>query len=140
MNHQDINTMPTLFSALHKKMMERHHQLLSKYGLTKIHMPYLMVLGDHQEGLTQKEMIDLLFLDKAHASRALRDLVSKHMIYKDDETLYKNKYYILEEGQKIVEESKKETMLVKMKILESMTEDEIVLFRKLIERIIKILE
>lgn len=140
MNKVNLDAMPTLFAALHKRMMDNHQRILSQYGLTKIHSPYLMILNDHKEGLTQREMIDALFLDKAHASRALRDLISMMMIKRDDETMYKNKYYLLEKGQEVVDSLKKDTMLLRMKILESMTEEEISMFRNLTEKIIKILE
>lgn len=140
MRNTNLDQMPTLFAALHKRMMENHQKILSEFGLTKIHMPYLMILKDHEEGLTQKEMIDALFLDKGHASRALRDLLEKEMIKRDDETMYKNKYHLLDQGQKVVTAVKKDSMQLRMKILELMTEEEIVLFRNLAEKIIKILE
>ena len=140
MNKVNLDAMPTLFAALHKKMMDNHQKILSDYGLTKIHSPYLMILNDHKEGLTQREMIDALFLDKAHASRALRDLISMSMIKRDDETMYKNKYYLLEKGEEVVTALKKDTLQLRMKILELMTEEEIMMFRNLTEKIIKILE
>lgn len=140
MKNTSLDSMPTLFAALHKRMMENHQKILNEYGLTKMHMPYLMVLNDHQEGLTQREMINALFLDKGHASRALRDLLEKGMIKRDDDTMYKNKYYLLPLGEEVVRFVKKDSMQLRMKILELMTEEEIVLFRSLAEKIIKILE
>lgn len=140
MKNTSIDSMPTLFAALHKRMMENHQKILSEYGLTKIHMPYLMILNDHKEGLTQREMIDALFLDKGHASRALRDLLEKDMIKRDDETMYKNKYYLLDQGKEVVTAVKKDSMQLRMKILELMTEEEMILFRNLAEKILKILE
>ena len=135
-----LNAMPNLFSALHKKMMENHQQLLSHYGLSKIHLPYLMILSAHEDGLTQKEMVDQLFLDKGHASRALRDLVDKHMINKDDQTTYKNKYFTNENGLKVVQAVRKQTMDLRKKVIESLTEEELVLFTKVIEKMIEVLE
>lgn len=140
MKQINLDQMPQLFAALHKKMMDNHQKILLTYGLTKMHMPYLMILNQHPDGLTQRDMIDALFLDKGHASRALRDLIALEMIKKDDETMYKNKYYLCEKGKLVVLAMKKDSEQLRMKILESMTEEEVILFRNLSEKIIKILE
>lgn len=136
----DLNSLPMLFSALHKKMMEQHHKLLIEAGLSRIHIPYLMILSEHKEGLTQKEMIDLLFLDKAHASRALRDLIDKHMIRKDEETIYKNKYYLEEDGMHIIKKMNETTQAWRMRIFSELDDDEISLFKRLTEKLLKLLE
>jgi DNA-binding MarR family transcriptional regulator len=136
----DLNSLPMLFSALHKKMMEQHQQFLLEVGLSKMHVPYLMILAEHQEGLTQKEMIDQLFLDKAHASRALRDLIMKKMIRKDEETIYKNKYYLEEKGRNIIKNMRETTQALRMKIFSSLDDDEVALFKRLSEKLLKLLE
>lgn len=136
----DLNSLPMLFSALHKKMMEQHHKLLIEAGLSRIHIPYLMVLSEHEKGLTQKEMIDLLFLDKAHASRALHDLVDKKIIRKDEETIYKNKYYLEEDGKQIIKKMNETTQTLRMKIFSELEDQEIALFKRLSEKLLKLLE
>lgn len=138
--NQDLNSLPILFAALHKKMMEQHQKLLLEAGLSRIHVPYLMILSEHEQGLTQKEMIDLLFLDKAHASRALRDLIDKKMIRKNDETIYKNKYFLEENGRKMIQKMQETQQALRMKMLSALDEDEVLLFKRLSEKLLKLLE
>ncbi|MCD8561995.1 MAG: hypothetical protein LRY20_00690 [Acholeplasmataceae bacterium] len=79
-------------------------------------------------------------MDKGHASRALRDLVDKQMINKDDQTTYKNKYFINENGLKVVQAARKQTIDLRKKVIESLTEEELILFTKVIEKMIEVLE
>jgi DNA-binding MarR family transcriptional regulator len=97
MDHS-ISMLPTLLHTLRKKMMEEHNELLELYGLTQMHIPYLMVLCNHKEGLPQMDMIEKIHLDKAHASRALKELVNKNILIKEDKKTYKNKYFLSEKG------------------------------------------
>lgn len=138
--NQDMNFLPILFSTLHKRMMDYHQQVLSKYGLAKIHMPYLMILFEHPEGMTQREMIETLFLDKAHASRALKDLVELKFVRKDDEGTYKNKYYILDLGKALIQESRSEGLRLREKLASVLTKEEIEQFRHISSKIMSIFE
>ncbi len=138
--NQDMNFLPILFATLHKRMMDYHQQVLTKYGLAKIHMPYLMILHEHPEGMTQREMIDSLFLDKAHASRALKDLVQLGFVRKDDEGTYKNKYYILDLGKALIQESRSEGLRLREKLASVLSKDEIEQFRHISSKIMSIFE
>lgn len=111
-----ISMLPTLLHTLRKKMMEEHHKLLESYGLTRMHIPYLMILCSHKEGLAQKDMIDKINLDKAHASRALKELIEKGILFKEDKQAYKNKYFLAEKGLALTS---------KMKLLNQKSNEEI---------------
>lgn len=137
---KDMSTLPMMFNALHKKMMEKHQNILMSSNLSKVHMPYLLILADHPEGITQKAMTDLLFMDKAHASRALKDLLSKNMIKKDDETVYKNKYYLSDEGKTVVENIKEVSRRLREHIIKALTTEELELFRQLSDKIVRIID
>lgn len=137
---KDMTTLPMIFNTLHKKMMEKHHDILNSYNLSKVHMPYLLIISDHQEGITQKAMTNVLFMDKAHASRALKDLLNKAMINKDDETVYKNKYYLTDLGKKVVEDIRTSSMKMREKIILALTPEEIDAFRKLSEKLVSVID
>lgn len=131
----DLDMLPMLFGMLHKKMMEQHQEVLTQNGLNKTHMPYLMVLSKHQDGMTQKEMIETLFLDKGHASRALKELVKLNMVRVDAERTYKNKYFLQEQGLSVIKKIKSVNDSVKEKIENVLTDEELGVLRGLIQKI-----
>jgi len=131
----DLDMLPMLFGMLHKKMMDQHQEVLVHNGLNKTHLPYLLVLSKHVDGMTQKEMIDALFLDKGHASRALKELVELHMVRIDQERTYKNKYYIEHRGLSIIKEIKQVNDSVRKKIENVLTDEEIMVLNSLIQKI-----
>jgi DNA-binding MarR family transcriptional regulator len=133
MMDNSISMLPMLLHTLRKRMMEEYNKLLDSYGLTQIHVPYLMVLCHHQEGLPQKEMIDIIHLDKAHASRALKELVTKEIIIKEDKNTYKNKYFLSEKGLELTKKMKSLNRNSHEEVFSILTEEE----RKQLENIVK---
>lgn len=128
-----ISMLPTLLHTLRKKMMEEYNKLLDSYGLTQAHVPYLMVLCHHKEGLPQKEMIDIIHLDKAHASRALKELVIKEILIKEDKNTYKNKYFLSDKGLELTKKMKLLNHSSHEEIFSILTDEE----RKQLEIIVK---
>ena len=82
---EDMTLLPMLFQALHRKMMEQHQRIMEEHQLSKIHIPYIILLSKLPEGLTQKELTEKTMMDKAHTSRAIRELIEKEIIEKDKE-------------------------------------------------------
>lgn len=128
-----LSMLPTLLHTLRKKMMESHNKIVESYGLTQMHIPYLMVLCNHEEGLAQKDMIGKIHLDKAHASRALKELVEKGIVIKEDIQTYKNKYFLSKKGFKLSNEMKVSSRNTHEKVFSILTDDE----RMQLENIIK---
>lgn len=128
-----ISMLPTLLHTLRKKMMEDNNKLLESYELTQIHIPYLMVLCHHKEGLPQKEMIDIIHLDKAHASRALKELVLKEILIKEDKSTYKNKYFLSEKGLELTKKMRALNQNNHEEVFSILTDEE----RKQLEIIVK---
>lgn len=120
----DMSLMPMLFSALQKKMMEQHQIIMDRYHISKTHMPYLMILKQNPEGMTQHEMTEKSFLDKAHTSRALKELLDMAYIKKDDLSKYKNKYYLTEKGLEIAEAFRVSSQKIKQKVFETLSQEE----------------
>lgn len=130
---QSISMLPMLLNVLQKKMMEEHISYLETFGLTKQHIPYLMILWNHKEGISQTDMIDQIHFDKAHASRALKDLLLKKIIVKEDINTYKNKYFLSESGLEIAQKIKLQNKKIHEEIFSILTDEE----RIQIENIVK---
>ncbi len=130
-----ISMLPTLLHTLRKKMIEEHHKLLESYGLTKMHIPYLMVLCHHKEGLPQKDMIDIIHLDKAHASRALKELVSKDILIKEDKHTYKNKYFLSKKGLELTNKMKTLDQDSHKEIFSTLTSEERVQLESILKKL-----
>ena len=98
---EQFTTLPILFHVIKKKIMDEHINFLESENLSKQHIPYLMLLSTQKEGLSQTDIIDIIKHDKAHASRALNDLIALGYLQKDHEKGYKNKYYLTDKGSQI---------------------------------------
>ena len=138
--NKDISLLPMLFAALHKKMMEQHQKILAANNLSKTHLPYLMILNDNQEGLMQNEMSDMLFLDKAHTSRSLKELQENGYIVKGDINTYKNKFRLTDKGIDIAKTFKNQNALMRQKVFETLNKEEIDQLSNIISKLYKSIE
>jgi DNA-binding MarR family transcriptional regulator len=138
--NKDISLLPMLFAALHKKMMEQHQKILAANNLSKTHLPYLMILNDNQDGLMQNEMSDMLFLDKAHTSRSLKELQENGYIVKGDVNTYKNKFRLTDKGIDIAKTFKNQNALMRQKVFETLSKEEIDQLSNIISKLYKAIE
>jgi len=138
--NKDISLLPMLFAALHKKMMEQHQKILASNNLSKTHLPYLMILNDNQDGLMQNEMSDMLFLDKAHTSRSLKELQENGYIVKGDINTYKNKFRLTDKGIDIEKTFKNQNALMRQKVFETLSKEEIDQLSNIISKLYKAIE
>ncbi len=134
MNH-DILLLPMLFTALQKKMMEQHQKIMDQYQISKAHMPYLMMLRSNKEGMTQHELSEKSFLDKAHTSRALKELLEKNLVEKEDISKYKNKFKLTEKGLKVAQAFKAEGSKMHKKVFEALSKEELEQLRNIIAKL-----
>ncbi|MBN2300068.1 MAG: MarR family transcriptional regulator [Acholeplasmataceae bacterium] len=139
MNH-DMSMLPMLFSALQKKMMEQHQKIMDKYQISKSHMPYIMMLKSNKEGMTQHELTEKSFLDKALTSRSLRELLEKGYVEKENTSKYKNKFRITEKGSQVARAFKIEGAKVHKKVLEALSDEEIEQLGKIVSKIYEAFE
>lgn len=100
---QPLSVLPLLLNTVKKKMMGKQLEIFEKYDIHRSQVPYLVLLWNNQDGLTQKEMIGRTKMDKAHASRALQELITKNVIVKEDKTGYKHKYFLSPYGLEIAQ-------------------------------------
>lgn len=124
MSH-DMSLLPMVFSALQKKMMEQHQKIMDHYQISKAHMPYIMMLNNVKEGMTQHELTEKSFLDKAHTSRSLKELIEKSIIEKEDINKYKNKFKLTPKGLEIAKAFKAEGSKMHQKVFETLSEEEL---------------
>ncbi len=119
-----MSTLPVLLGVLRKRIMEEQMKYLDQFDLSKQHIHYLIVLWNHKEGLLQKELVEFVHFDKAHASRALKELIIKDMIYKEDKNTYKNKYYLTEKGLEVAGKIKTRSHKIIEDIFSILSEEE----------------
>lgn len=74
--------LPIILNKLKKRLDNVNRDLLKEYDLNKLHLLYLMVIFESQEGMTLKELSDYLDFDKANTSRAISQLISKEYVQK----------------------------------------------------------
>ena len=120
---QTMSNLPVLLNVFRKKIMENQIKYIEQFGLSKQHIHYFIVLWNHKDGLTQKEIVEYAHFDKAHASRALKDLLENDMITKDDHKGYKNKYFLSQKGLEIAEKMKSRNQKIIENVFSILTDD-----------------
>ena len=93
---QNISPMmlPIMINKLKKRLDGANLDILKEYGLSKLHLLYLMVLFENKEGLTLKELSDFLGFDKANTSRAISQLISMKYVHKKSQGELELKYKV----------------------------------------------
>jgi len=82
MNKINPIMLPIILNKLKKRFDNASPDLMQKYNLSKLHLLYIMVLFEHKEGMTLKELTEFLDFDKANTSRAISQLISKEYVQK----------------------------------------------------------
>lgn len=75
---------------------------MTEYGLRAVHVMCIYYLSKFSDGLTNRELANLTFEDKAAISRSLALLQEKEIIVEDSKK-YKGKYTLTEYGLKIAD-------------------------------------
>lgn len=130
---EKLAILPVFLHVIKKKIMDEHLRFFESQGLSKQHIPYMMLLSNHKNGLLQTEIIDIVKHDKAHASRALNDLLNLGYAAKDNEKGYKNKYHLTDVGFHIAVEVKHKHDDILNEIFSVISDDE----KKMLEKILK---
>lgn len=86
--------LPVMINKLKKRLDSTNDAILKQYGLSKLHLLYLMALLEHDEGMTLKELSDFLGFDKANTSRAITKLVAKKYVQKRSQGELELKYKV----------------------------------------------
>lgn len=134
------NNTPVFSVFLHvmkKKIMDEHLKYFESQNLSKQHLPYMMILSNHQGGLAQTQIIDIIKHDKAHASRALKELIELNYAYKDNEKGYKNKYYLTDKGFEIAVKIKHKNDEILDEIFSVITEEEKHVLEDILKKVVE---
>ncbi len=134
------NNTPIFSVFLHvmkKKIMDEHLKYFESQNLSKQHLPYMMILSNHQEGLSQTQIIDIVKHDKAHASRALKELIELNYAHKDSEKGYKNKYYLTKKGLDIAVKIKHKNDEIMDEIFSVITEEEKHVLEDILKKVVE---
>jgi DNA-binding MarR family transcriptional regulator len=137
MMEHTMSTLPVLLNSLRKKIMEEQLKFIETYGLSKQHIPYIIVLWNQKEGLVQKKMIEQIHFDKAHASRALKELIDKNILIKEDKQTYKNKYFLSDLGLEIAQKMKSRNQVIIEDIFQVLTDEEKKQMKHILEKLTK---
>ena len=86
--------LPLILNKLRKWLDQTSFSALSEYNLSKLHLLYMMVLFEKEEGMTLKELSAHLGFDKANTSRAISQLISKGFVHKISQGELAMKYKI----------------------------------------------
>jgi len=100
---------PVLMRTMKKDMDNRCRKEMDEYGISKIHLGYLMVLSQGEATLTS--LSDALSVDRSNTTRAIADLRSKGLVVDDREKENSKKYNL-----SLTEEGLKLTVLIEKKL------------------------
>lgn len=100
--------MPVVTRIMEKEIQKRHVKTKELYGISEIHVRYLLALD--AGGCTLKGLSDGLFFNKANTTRAIRCLEEKGYVYDNRTSKTSRKYdlFLTESGKEITEYLKKD--------------------------------
>ena len=134
-NHNEAAMVPVNLGKLMKKLHSFADPVLEKYGLSRIHVHYLVFLHGCHQNLNAKELSDHLGVDKANTSRALNELLKRNLVLR---TTDESKQQILElskEGAIIAQELKETNKMEMDKLLSVLTTEERITLREILRKI-----
>ncbi len=126
--------LPVFFHRMHKKMMEEHSKILEKHDLTKVHVSFVFLLSENENGLYQSELARKLDFNRAHISRTLKDLEERGFVIQENDSGYKNKYFITPKGETIAHEMKIAGKNIQKRIFSVLTDDEMSEFQRIVKK------
>jgi len=134
-------SMPILLNKLRKRIDNACRDLLAKYNLSKLHLLYLMALYEYTDGLTLKELTELLDFDKANTTRAVSQLIKKGYAEKQTqgELEHKFKVTLTDNGKLAASEIWEHNQKENLGILKLLTEQELFILVGVTEKLLKFL-
>jgi DNA-binding MarR family transcriptional regulator len=95
--------LPLILNKLKKRLDQTSLSSLTEYNLSKLHLLYLMVLFEKEEGMTSKELSEYIGFDKANTSRAISQLIEKGFVQKlsQGELALKYKIQLTPKGREV---------------------------------------
>ncbi len=135
-------TIHKLYQIAHKKLIKFIKEKLRPYDFNRGEFPLLFKLIKKGDGVTQKEICEMLFISKSTTSKVINSLVEKGYVRKekDREDRRVTRIYLTEkekEIEEIIEEIDERAEKVMMR---GFDEDEKAQFRGYLERVLENLD
>lgn len=129
-----------IFSKLHvlaKRYMKLSKEELEQINLTMVQANVLSILANNKEEMIQREIGEKAFLKAGSMSRMIDTLEEKGLVFREQDPESRRSYKInlTNEGVRVNELSKKIFKDVENKLFSHLTDEEKVLFLRLIEKI-----
>lgn len=134
MRESSFEALGTHLRKIKNCVQKKINDAVNKYDISSVHANYILLLYKC-EGLTFKEVNNIIEVDKANTTRVINDLLKKEIIYKTDD-VRKYKVYLTDKGQKIAGAIEKEMDKLKMILLKNISEEEAQNFAKVFLKIL----
>ena len=127
MNRTSPIMLPIMLNKLRKRLDSISLPLLKKYDLSKLHLLYLVVLFESEDGMTLKELTDFLDFDKANTSRAISQLIAKEYVQKrtQGDLEFKYKIELTPKGRDAAKNISEQNQKANAALLELLTPEEL---------------
>jgi MarR family transcriptional regulator, organic hydroperoxide resistance regulator len=134
--------LPVIFNKLKKRLDNASVGMLKEYGLSKLHLLYMMVLYENQDGMTLKELSDHLDFDKANTSRAITQMTGKGYVQKkaQEEMERKFRLELTQKGRDIAARIWQQNRLANVEVLSLFTPEELAALSRIAEKLWGFLE
>ena len=136
MNVIDVDEFPFLMSGLRKKFQNQVNKEMKEQSMSSAHVPYLLVLK-RRDGISLKEMTEVLNMNKAHTTRIIADLRLRGYVYTDcpKEGGKKFKVYLTDKGKVVAEKVYVLMSDIRDNIFSCLTQDECVQLKTIIDKL-----
>ena len=93
-------------SAIHLAIQKIERDEMAKYDLKGAHAQYMLIMGQHPEGITAAQLCTVCEKDKAAISRAVAELEEAGMIVRRDPDgkRYRSRLFLTEKGAVVAED------------------------------------
>ncbi len=124
-------------SNIERSLQKMKSMKMAQYGLRATHLMCMVQIENSKEGLTPTEIARQCYIDKAFVSRITNDLTELSFIKINDKfndgRKYKQKYILTEKGYGVMEEIKEIIDKVIINIRETVSDDELKCFYKVLD-------
>ncbi|MFW6083463.1 MAG: MarR family winged helix-turn-helix transcriptional regulator [Thermoplasmatota archaeon] len=141
-SHSDENSTHKLYQIVHKKLIKFIRKELEPYDFSRGEFPLLFKLIKKGDGLTQKEICEMLFISKSTTSKIIHNLTDKGYLRmeRDKDDRRRTRIYLTEKKDEIEDLIKELDEKAESRMMKNFEEDEKQQFRNYLEKILENLD
>ncbi|MFW6176195.1 MAG: MarR family winged helix-turn-helix transcriptional regulator [Thermoplasmatota archaeon] len=141
-SHSNENSTHKLYQIVHKKLIKFIRKELEPYDFSRGEFPLLFKLIKKGDGLTQKDICEMLFISKSTTSKIIHNLIEKGYLRmeRDEDDRRRTMIYLTEKKDEIEDLIKELDKKAESRMLEGFKEEEKNQLRNYLERILENLE